>query len=596
MRTGRLRPADPFELIRWLARSQTDPRKALAELVQNSLDAGGRTITLTRLRERGVTALHVQDDGEGIIPEMPRPEALAHIATHIGHSRKRNLTPEQRRELLLQGQYGIGLLGFWAIGKELEVRSQVAEGPPWVLRMWEDRPNFEVAPVRGRLRVQGGTWTEVIVRELHRPALASLTGRRIGDYLAAELRGQLLGRAVTVTVHDRMGRGSARKVRRVEPLRFIGDRLPVPEEVAVPGRSSIRVELYLAPEGGEPGRVSVASGGTVVYDDVAAALDGRFAGDPWSGGRVTGLLDFADFRVAPGSRRAVLLDEAADAFALVVETVLAPAVRAALADDERRRAAAMEADIVQKLERAFHDLPREAPEYDFFGVHGPGSERFAYVPADGAPAPPVVADEGLEGAAPDEPTLLPPGPLAHVRVVPARAKVERCGERPLRAHATDAADIRVRDVTCSWSVVEGEGEISNATEQQATFRASDLVGRARVMVVARQAGREARAEGVVEVVVETLESGARAGIPEPAFLTDPRAEWRSRITDGRWEVNAAHRDFVSVETSPRRKLRYLTALLAKEIVLHSYPVPQGGALLERLVAVLTMTERRLERG
>jgi hypothetical protein len=98
------------------------------------------------------------------------------------------------------------------------------------------------------------------------------------------------------------------------------------------------------------------------------------------------------------------------------------------------------------------------------------------------------------------------------------------------------------------------------------------------------------------VVVETLESGARAGIPEPAFLTDPRAEWRSRITDGRWEVNAAHRDFVSVETSPRRKLRYLTALLAKEIVLHSYPVPQGGALLERLVAVLTMTERRLERG
>jgi hypothetical protein len=61
-------------------------------------------------------------------------------------------------------------------------------------------------------------------------------------------------------------------------------------------------------------------------------------------------------------------------------------------------------------------------------------------------------------------------------------------------------------------------------------------------------------------------------------------------------VNAAHRDFLSVETSPRRKLRYLTALLAKEIVLHSYPVPQGGTLLERLVAVLTLTERRLERG
>jgi hypothetical protein len=36
-----LRPADPFDLIRWLARSQSDPRKAVAELVQNSIDAHG---------------------------------------------------------------------------------------------------------------------------------------------------------------------------------------------------------------------------------------------------------------------------------------------------------------------------------------------------------------------------------------------------------------------------------------------------------------------------------------------------------------------------------------------------------------------------
>ncbi|HZP43229.1 MAG TPA: ATP-binding protein [Candidatus Binatia bacterium] len=275
-RRGRLRPADPFELIRWLARSQTDPRKALAELVQNSLDAGAATITVLRQRDRGVAAIHVLDDGGGIIPEMERPEALAHVATHIGHSRKRNLTPEQRRELLLQGQYGIGLLGFWSIGQELEVRSQVAGGRPWTLRMWEERPNFEVAPMRGRLRVHGGTWTEVLVRELHRPALVSLTGRRVADYLAAELRGQLLGRAVALTVHDRIGRGLAQKVRRVEPVRFPGVRLDVPEEVPVPGRSPIRAELYVTPEGDdEPGRVSVACGGTVVYPSRRGCRHGR---------------------------------------------------------------------------------------------------------------------------------------------------------------------------------------------------------------------------------------------------------------------------------------------------------------------------------
>lgn len=32
---GKVRAHDPFELIRWLAMSQPDPRKALAELVQN---------------------------------------------------------------------------------------------------------------------------------------------------------------------------------------------------------------------------------------------------------------------------------------------------------------------------------------------------------------------------------------------------------------------------------------------------------------------------------------------------------------------------------------------------------------------------------
>jgi hypothetical protein len=47
---------------------------------------------------------------------------------------------------------------------------------------------------------------------------------------------------------------------------------------------------------------------------------------------------------------------------------------------------------------------------------------------------------------------------------------------------------------------------------------------------------------------------------------------------------------------PRRKLRHFAALLAKGVVVHSFPVPQGGALLERLVSVLTLTEPRLERG
>src|SRR5437867_1424258 len=122
---GRLRAHDPFELIRWLALSQPDPRKALAELVQNSLDAGARRIRITRLRERGTLCLKIFDDGEGVIPELDRTDALNFIATHIGHSRKRDLSPQQRLALMTQGQYGIGLLGFWSLGEVLEMRSVV---------------------------------------------------------------------------------------------------------------------------------------------------------------------------------------------------------------------------------------------------------------------------------------------------------------------------------------------------------------------------------------------------------------------------------------------------------------------------------------
>jgi hypothetical protein len=97
-------------------------------------------------------------------------------------------------------------------------------------------------------------------------------------------------------------------------------------------------------------------------------------------------------------------------------------------------------------------------------------------------------------------------------------------------------------------------------------------------------------------VTSRLVSPICQGIPEPAFIDDPRGEWRSRLADCRWEVNSGHRDFAAASASAKRKLRYLAALLAKEVVLHSFPVPQGGPILERLVSLLGMTEPRLERG
>jgi Histidine kinase-, DNA gyrase B-, and HSP90-like ATPase len=606
--TGNLRPADPFELIRWLARSQNDPRKALAELVQNSLDAGARRVQIVRARERGTTTLHVLDDGEGVLPEVTREEALGYIATHIGHSRKRNLTPEQRRELMLQGKYGIGLLGFWSIGTDFEMRSQVNDSEPCVLRLTEDQPKFSIERLRGRLPLQG-TWTEVVVRQLHRPAFVSLGARRIADYLAAELRGQLLARPVVLTVHDRVARGRAPKLLHVQPVRYPGQPLALPEVIDT-ARGPLRVELYLLPEGAaEPGRVTVSCAGTVVYDDLCEFELVDFRRPPWSSGRVTGMVDFAAFEVAPGTRRGVQPDAAAVAFAEAVQQLEEP-IQAMLAHEQERLASQLEADLLKQLQRAFRDLPHLAPEYDFFAVR---DEAVREPDAASAPAGAVAgaaaeaAPLGVAEPAPGETApgevgepeeaveLFPPGPLATVEILPPMARVSVLGSRGLRAHARAADGREIREPMAFTWACSSEHSRVDGRDRQATFYAGEELETVTVWVVATQGDRHTSAEAAIEVVEERPERAPQAGIPQPEFINEATGNWRSRFQDGRWQVNAGHRDYLIASESSRRKLRYLTALLAKEIVLHSFPHPQHATVLERMVEVLTITDRRLER-
>lgn len=83
---------DPFELIR----RQSDPRKGVAELVQNALDEQAAHITIERYRDAGETVLSLLDDGLGVLPELSRKDALTTIATNIGHSRKRQMSFDER--------------------------------------------------------------------------------------------------------------------------------------------------------------------------------------------------------------------------------------------------------------------------------------------------------------------------------------------------------------------------------------------------------------------------------------------------------------------------------------------------------------------
>jgi hypothetical protein len=63
---GKLKIGDDWNAIRIIALSQSNPLKAVAEFVENSIDAHAKSITITRGRERGAHYLARP-------PAAPRP-------------------------------------------------------------------------------------------------------------------------------------------------------------------------------------------------------------------------------------------------------------------------------------------------------------------------------------------------------------------------------------------------------------------------------------------------------------------------------------------------------------------------------------------
>src|SRR5690606_393156 len=88
--TGRLKIGDQWNAINIIAQSQTHPLKAVCELTENAIDAGGRRIEIVRRKLKGQIFLEVHDDGEGVRSNGDGRPDFAHIATHICDSMKRH--------------------------------------------------------------------------------------------------------------------------------------------------------------------------------------------------------------------------------------------------------------------------------------------------------------------------------------------------------------------------------------------------------------------------------------------------------------------------------------------------------------------------
>ena len=296
---GKLRIGDDWNAISIIALSQSNPLKAVAEFVENSIDAGARSVRIVRGKQKGQSYLKIVDDGEGIpLDEQGLPN-FKYVATHICDSVKRQLKAQGKQGV--QGEFGIGLLSFWTVGETLSLISAGNDGKSYQMRMVRGDPNYEVVPMRRLIASPG---VELTISPLL-PGIRGFSGEKLQSFLAAELRDRIRSSGVEIDIVDRTHRASYRVIPREYSGQLLHN-LPVPSTPL----GEATVELYLADPAPER-CVGLYRSGTRVLQDVTeiAALQKS----PWQDHYLQGTIDAPFLSLSPGTRLGVIHDERLDA-------------------------------------------------------------------------------------------------------------------------------------------------------------------------------------------------------------------------------------------------------------------------------------------
>jgi len=592
--SGKLRIGDDWNAITIIALSQQSPLKAVAELVENSIDAHASAIVITRGKERGQHYLRISDDGAGIPRNASGVPDFHYVATHICDSLKRRLKHEERQSV--QGEFGIGLLSFWTLGEGLVLISAGADARTYEMRMGKGDPRYTISE-RRRLFAEKGT--EVAIRPLL-PGIRSLSGEKIQWYLASELRDRIKRTGVRIRVIDRQARTQHEVVPREFSGRLLRDLPAVETEWG-----EAYLELYFD-EPGPANHVGLYRHGTRVLEDIAV-LD-AFQRTPWQTGCLQGIIDAPFLTLTPGTRTGILHDDRFETLCRLLEPVEA---RLNQIIEEQKRAAEEQAskEVLRSIHRAFKEalLALPAEEYDWFQIPDgrDGTRKARQQP--GAPLAEMEEehpepDAVGSGAAQQREFFEFPGPLYSVIISPGSCTMPVKETKNLRAIPRDRSRRLVdENLTFAWNILEGAGELTETDAEIAVFHAPQEPGLTRVRIVATQANIECQAEAVITItaalIPETPKSPrGKQGLPSYTFERAPGELWRSRYEEARnlIVINNAHRDFVHAARNRAMKLRYLCRLYIKELVLDNFPGLAADQLLERMVELALYTEEHLK--
>ena len=611
---GKLRIGDDWNAITIIALSQSNPLKAVAEFVENSIDAGATKIDITRGKEKGDAYLRIKDNGRGIPKNDEGIPNFKYVATHICDSIKRQLKSAGSGKGV-QGEFGIGLLSFWTVGETLLMRSASEDGKPYEMSMAKGDQSYSIIPSRSLFDEQG---TELTIKPLLKSL--QLSGEKIQWYLASELRDRIKQSGVDITVRDR----PARKQFTVEPRQFDGRLLH-----DLPDNESVYLELYLS-EPKPSNQVGLYRTGTRVLPSITD-LD-RFAHAPWTSQYLQGIIDAPQLNLTPGTRLGVIYDERLKALEEAlrpVEEILAKEIAAQQeAEDEQASQ-----HILKTLNKAFREalITLPAEEYEWFDLQRSKPRQQTNLPGAEDATQPVVndLDTGESAGESDSSSLIDPinnstsddteekekpqkelfeyiGPLASVRISPASSVVRVNESRAFQAMARDKQRRVVdREVLYQWRIIEGEGKLDPIDTELVTFTAGDEPGLVKLGITATEGEVVFEHEALVTVTSTLVDDSARSsskdgtkqqGLPAYSFRRAAGELWRSEFDTERNLViiNSGHRDFVFASKSSKAlKLRYICRLYAKELVIKNFPGARPDELLERMIEITLYAEENL---
>ena len=129
---GKLKIGDNWNAITIIALSQNNPLKAIAEFVENSIDAKAKNIIIIRGKNKRQPYLKIQDDGEGIHKDENGIPNFKYVATHICDSIKKQLKQKNQGRVLVSSVTD----AYQPVEKQYEVTRRCLEqfqNSPWIV-------------------------------------------------------------------------------------------------------------------------------------------------------------------------------------------------------------------------------------------------------------------------------------------------------------------------------------------------------------------------------------------------------------------------------------------------------------------------------